>query len=76
VRDTGGCTLDYIRQHESGGNYRAVNPNGHYGAYQFSLATWRSVGGTGNPADAPPDEQDARAAALMARSGPSQWSVC
>jgi uncharacterized protein YabE (DUF348 family) len=58
---------------ESGGNPRAVNPAGYYGLYQFSLSTWRSVGGSGNPVDASPDEQTARAQMLYARSGAGQW---
>ena len=58
---------------ESGGNPRAVNPAGYYGLYQFSLPTWRSVGGTGNPIDASPEEQLMRAQMLYARSGPGQW---
>jgi resuscitation-promoting factor RpfB len=58
---------------ESGGNPRAVNPAGYYGLYQFSLSTWRSVGGTGNPIDASPAEQTARAQALYARGGAGQW---
>jgi uncharacterized protein YabE (DUF348 family) len=58
---------------ESGGNPRAVNPAGYYGLYQFSLSTWRSVGGSGNPIDASPDEQTARAQTLYARSGAGQW---
>jgi len=36
---------------ESGGRVGAVNPAGYYGLYQFSPATWRSVGGTGLPTD-------------------------
>jgi uncharacterized protein YabE (DUF348 family) len=59
---------------ESGGNPRAVNPSGYYGLYQFSLSTWRAVGGSGNPIDASPAEQTARAQALYARSGAGQWS--
>ena len=58
---------------ESGGNPRAVNPSGYYGLYQFSLSTWRSVGGSGNPIDASPAEQTARAQALYARGGAGQW---
>jgi uncharacterized protein YabE (DUF348 family) len=58
---------------ESGGNPRAVNPAGYYGLYQFSLSTWKSVGGSGNPIDASAAEQTARAQALYARSGASQW---
>ena len=58
---------------ESGGNPKAVNPAGYYGLYQFSLSTWRSVGGSGNPTDASADEQTARAQALYARGGAGQW---
>src|SRR4051794_12783406 len=58
---------------ESGGNPKAVNPAGYYGLYQFSLSTWKSVGGTGNPIDASPDEQTYRAQLLYAKSGAGQW---
>ncbi len=59
---------------ESNGNPRAVNPNGHYGLYQFSLSTWQTVGGTGNPVNASPEEQTYRAQVLYVRAGSSQWS--
>jgi uncharacterized protein YabE (DUF348 family) len=62
-----------VAQCESGGNPRAVNPAGYYGLYQFSLPTWESVGGTGNPIDASPAEQLKRAQILYERSGPGQW---
>jgi len=62
-----------IRSHESGGNYSENSGNGYYGAYQFSPAAWRSVGGTGLPSNAPPAEQDARARMLQQRGGWSQW---
>jgi hypothetical protein len=58
---------------ESGGNPKAVNPAGYYGLYQFSLSTWRSVGGSGNPTDASPDEQTARAQTLYNKGGAGQW---
>jgi uncharacterized protein YabE (DUF348 family) len=58
---------------ESGGNPKAVNPAGYYGLYQFSLSTWRSVGGSGNPVDASPGEQTARAQTLYNKGGASQW---
>lgn len=76
VPDDGSLDDDFARlaQCESGGNPRAVNPAGYYGLYQFSIPTWRSVGGTGNPADASVEEQTARAKALQARSGWGQWS--
>ena len=73
----GNASLDAIRQCESGGNYSAVSSSGTYrGAYQFDQQTWESVGGTGDPAAAPPAEQDARAAQLQAQSGNSPWPNC
>ena len=66
-----------LRACESGGNYRAVNPSGKYrGAYQFDYATWRSVGGSGDPAKASKAEQDRRATILYNRRGNSPWPVC
>lgn len=69
--------LQQIARCESGGNPRAVSPGGTYrGKYQFHPATWRAVGGTGDPAAAPEAEQDMRAAILYSRTGPSSWPVC
>jgi LysM repeat protein len=62
-----------IRQKESGGNYATNTGNGYYGAYQFDLGTWRSVGGSGLPSDASPAEQDMRAQMLYDRRGCSPW---
>jgi resuscitation-promoting factor RpfB len=70
---TDGLNWAAVAKCESGGNPRAVNPAGYYGLFQFSLPTWRSVGGTGNPIDASPEEQLMRAQMLYARSGPGQW---
>jgi LysM repeat protein len=64
-----------IRQHESGGNYATNTGNGYYGAYQFSLSTWRAMGGSGLPSSAPPAVQDALAQKLQARSGFGQWPM-
>jgi peptidoglycan hydrolase-like protein with peptidoglycan-binding domain len=70
-------SLQRIARCESGGNPRAIGGGGRYrGKYQFSRATWRAVGGSGDPAAAPEAEQDQRAAALLARSGTAQWPVC
>jgi resuscitation-promoting factor RpfB len=62
---------------ESGGNPRAVSPNGMYrGLYQFSMGTWHGVGGAGDPIDASSAEQTYRAKILYNRSGRSPWPVC
>jgi hypothetical protein len=76
-RSGGAGQLAAIRRCESGGNYRAVSPSGQYrGAYQFDRATWRSVGGSGDPAVASTAEQDKRASMLYARTGGASWPVC
>ena len=62
---------------ESGGNPRAVNASGKYrGLYQFDLSTWRSVGGTGDPAQHSADEQTFRAQKLYQSRGRSPWPHC
>jgi len=70
-------TLARIAACESGGNPRAVSADGRYrGKYQFSRATWRAMGGSGDPAKAPEAEQDRLAAALFAARGASPWPSC
>jgi peptidoglycan hydrolase-like protein with peptidoglycan-binding domain len=62
---------------ESGGDPTAVSRDGHYrGKYQFTRATWRSLGGAGDPAKAPEATQDAMAAKLLALRGTAPWPVC
>jgi resuscitation-promoting factor RpfB len=62
---------------ESGGNPRAVSPGGTYrGLYQFSISTWRGVGGSGDPIDASSAEQTYRAKLLYKRSGRAPWPHC
>jgi hypothetical protein len=66
-----------LRQCEAGGNYGAVSPSGQYrGAYQFDITTWRGMGGAGDPATAPPAEQDYRAQLLYNQRGAQPWPVC
>ncbi len=69
--------LEAIAECESGGDPTAVSASGKYrGKYQFDLETWRSVGGTGDPAKASEAEQDRRAAKLFKREGSAPWPVC
>ena len=70
-----GCFMAAERVQESGDNYQAVNPSGHYGAYQFGIGTWvqaLTLAGLAltnwpnvRPDKAPPSIQDAAAKALM-----------
>jgi peptidoglycan hydrolase-like protein with peptidoglycan-binding domain len=69
--------LRLIAECESGGNPRAVSPGGTYrGKYQFSVDTWRALGGRGDPADAPEWLQDRMALRLYRRSGTAPWPNC
>jgi transglycosylase-like protein/putative peptidoglycan binding protein len=71
------ATLQRIAQCESGGNPSAVSADGSYrGKYQFDRETWRAMGGSGDPADAPEAEQDRIAAALVAQRGTAPWPAC
>lgn len=74
IPSSGGLNWAALARCESGGNPRAVNPNGHYGLYQFGLQTWAGVGGSGNPINASVAEQTRRAQMLYSRSGAGQWS--
>ena len=63
-----------LRMCESSNNYAINTGNGYYGAYQFDLSTWRSVGGAGYPNQASPAEQDARALILYRERGWQPWT--
>ena len=79
VKASGGASaqLERIAQCESGGDPTAVSADGRYrGKYQFSRATWRALGGKGDPAKAPEARQDRLAAKLLALSGTSPWPNC
>jgi transglycosylase-like protein len=68
--------LAALRACESGGNYADDTGNGYYGAYQFTLGTWRSLGLGGLPNQASAAEQDQAAQTLAARRGWGQWPAC
>ena len=65
-----------VRQCESGGNYSINTGNGFYGAYQFTLQTWRGLGMSGLPNQAPKAVQDAAARRLAGQYGMKPWPVC
>jgi len=70
------ANLDAIARCESGGNPDAYNPAGYYGAFQFSLPTWRGVGMTGDPRDYTYNEQKYAAIALYNQRGYAPWPHC
>ena len=60
---------------ESKGNPRAVSHNGLYaGLFQFSRATWQSVGRDGDPFD--PASNSEHAYRLWRRRGWGPWPTC
>jgi hypothetical protein len=50
--------------------------NGFYGGLQFTLDSWRWVGGSGFPHEASKAEQIARAEILLERQGWRAWPAC
>jgi hypothetical protein len=74
--DPGEGAWERLRFCESGGVYTTNTGNGFYGAYQFDLQTWESMGGSGEPSAAPFWEQDLRAKALFQARGAQPWPVC
>jgi hypothetical protein len=69
--------LQAIAQCESGGNPRAVSPDGTYrGKYQFDQNTWEQMGGDGDPIDAPEAVQDKIALKLYKARGTAPWPNC
>src|SRR3954452_22834640 len=71
-----GSQLYALRMCESGGNYGINTGNGFYGAYQFDLGTWRSLGRSGYPHQASAATQDAAVRQLYAQRGWAPWPAC
>jgi peptidoglycan hydrolase-like protein with peptidoglycan-binding domain len=69
--------LAEIAQCESGGDPTAISPDRRYrGKYQFSRATWKALGGEGDPAKADEATQDAMALKLYEERGLAPWPSC
>lgn len=72
-----GVNWDGLAYCEATNNPKAVNnPAGYlstYGLFQFDLPTWGTVGGSGNPLDASPEEQLMRAKLLYQSRGLEPW---
>ena len=71
-----GGVWDRIAMCESGGNWAINTGNGYYGGLQFSLSSWRAVGGSGYPHQASKSEQISRAESLLAIQGWGAWPAC
>lgn len=74
-----GVNWDGLATCESTNTPTAVNANPSaglptYGLFQFDLPTWASVGGSGNPVDASPQEQLMRAKLLYQQRGLEPWA--
>jgi peptidoglycan hydrolase-like protein with peptidoglycan-binding domain len=71
------AVLKRIARCESGGNPRAVSRDGRYrGKFQFDMATWRGLGGKGDPAKAAESVQDRLALKLYRQRGTAPWANC
>lgn len=68
--------LDATAACESGGDYSTNTGNGFYGGLQFTLTSWRAVGGRGYPHAAGRLEQRYRAVLLRRIQGVGAWPVC
>ena len=67
---------DKIAACESGGNWSINTGNGYYGGLQFTLSSWKGVGGQGYPHQASKAEQIERAKILQSRQGWGAWPAC
>jgi len=67
---------DRLAECESGGNWSINTGNGYYGGLQFSLSSWRAVGGTGYPHQHSRAEQIRRGEMLLDIQGWGAWPAC
>lgn len=72
----GNSVWDQLAACESGGNWAINTGNGYYGGLQFSLSSWRGVGGSGYPHQASKAEQIKRAEILRSSGGWGHWPAC
>ena len=69
--------LHRVAHCESGHNPRANTGNSHYGAYQFTLSSWRWVGGKGMPHERSMKYQTRMARRLRDKQGGHRaWPYC
>lgn len=70
------ASWDRLAQCESGGDWSINTGNGYYGGIQFSLSSWRGVGGTGYPHENSRAEQIHRGRLLWEQGGWNHWPGC
>src|SRR5690606_27768743 len=70
------ASWDRLAGCESGGNWAINTGNGYYGGLQFSLGSWRAVGGAGYPHEASPEPQIEMGKRLHAPGGWRHWPGC
>lgn len=70
------ASWDRLAQCESGGDWHINTGNGYYGGIQFSLSSWRAVGGTGYPHEHSRETQIAMGQRLHAQGGWGHWPGC
>ncbi len=73
---TSNSVWDRLAQCESNEDWDINTGNGFYGGLQFTLSSWRAVGGTGYPHHASKQEQINRAEKLKAIQGWGAWPAC
>ncbi len=67
---------DRLAQCESNGRWHLDSGNGFYGGLQFTLRSWRAVGGSGAPNEHPREVQILKAERLQAKQGWGAWPAC
>jgi hypothetical protein len=70
------ATWDRLARCEAGGNWAANTGNGYFGGLQFSLSSWRGVGGSGYPHEASRETQIEMGKRLQRSSGWGAWPAC
>ena len=73
---SGSDTWAQLRECEASGDYGLNDGSGYYGAYQFDLSTWQSIGYEGYPHQASPAVQDEAARVLQSQRGWQPWPAC
>jgi resuscitation-promoting factor RpfB len=70
------ATWDTLAQCESTGDWHINTGNGYYGGVQFSLSSWRAVGGSGYPHEHSRETQITMAIRLWEIQGWGAWPAC